>query len=439
MPKLFINTMGCQMNVYDSTRMADALKVLGYELTDNQEDADMLIINTCHIREKATDKVFSEVGRFGQIKEKRQKEGKDTLIALAGCVVQALGDEVLRRYPIVDIAVGPQSYHELPELVTRWLRHKGQRLVAQFSSDAKFDHLPKAQAKGPTAFLAIQEGCDHFCSYCVVPYTRGCEYSRPLEDVRAEAQQLVDTGAVEITLLGQNVDCWHGKDKEGKTSSLAQLFYELSKIEGLQRLRYTTSYPTDITKEMVEAHKSLPKLMPYIHLPIQSGSDSILKAMNRHYTVEDYMCVVQKLKEARPDMAISSDFIVGFPGETEKDFEDTLAIVDRVAYAQSFSFKYSARPGTPASLLRDQIPETVKTERLAILQEKLLQHQKAYNLSYIGKTLPVLLAEKTKKGQWLGYSPYLQNVHVESQDNLYGKIVDLKITDATASSLTGQQ
>ena len=439
MPKLFINTMGCQMNVYDSTRMADALKVLGYELTDNQEDADMLIINTCHIREKATDKVFSEVGRFGQIKEKRQKEGKDTLIALAGCVVQALGDVVLRRYPIVDIAVGPQSYHELPELVTRWLRHKGQRLVAQFSSDAKFDHLPKAQAKGPTAFLAIQEGCDHFCSYCVVPYTRGCEYSRPLEDVRAEAQQLVDTGAVEITLLGQNVDCWHGKDKEGKTSSLAQLFYELSKIEGLQRLRYTTSYPTDITKEMVEAHKSLPKLMPYIHLPIQSGSDSILKAMNRHYTVEDYMCVVQKLKEARPDMAISSDFIVGFPGETEKDFEDTLAIVDRVAYAQSFSFKYSARPGTPASLLRDQIPETVKTERLAILQEKLLQHQKAYNLSYIGKTLPVLLAEKTKKGQWLGYSPYLQNVHVESQDNLYGKIVDLKITDATASSLTGQQ
>lgn len=426
------------MNVYDSARILDAMQKLGFEETKNPEEADFLLINTCHIREKATDKVFSELGRFNQIKKARLP--KPTIIGLAGCVVQAFGKDILSEFNMVDIAVGPQSYHLLPELVTRFMQKEGKQIRAQFTSDEKFDELPKARAKGPTAFLAIQEGCDHFCSYCVVPYTRGCEYSRTPEEILDEAKALVETGAKEIMLLGQNVDCYHGRDKSGKEHSLADLFYQIAQIDGLKRLRYTTSYPTDISDEIIAAHRDIPKLMPYIHLPIQSGSNTILKAMNRKYTTDGYLNVIEKLRKARPDIAISSDFIVGFPGESEQDFNDTLSIVKQVRYAQSYSFKYSPRPGTPASLMRGQIAEEVKTQRLQVLQEALLACQKDFNLNTVGKTLDVLFVEKGKKpDQWNGYSPYLQNVHITSKEDLYGQICSVKIISATATSLSAEK
>lgn len=440
MRKIYLNTMGCQMNVYDSRRILDALSLIGYSETDKPEDADFLMINTCYIREKASDKVFSMLGRFAEIKELRKAQGLPTYIGLAGCVVQALGKEVFRKAPFLDLAVGPQSYHQIPELLTRLDRGLGRKVEANFTSDEKFDSLPTANARAYSAFLAIQEGCDNFCSYCVVPYTRGCEYSRSAEQIIKEAHDLVNSGAVEIMLLGQNVDCWHGEGLNGqKQWGLARLIEELSKIDQLKRIRYTTSYPVDITDEMIAAHRDIEKLMPYIHLPIQAGSDTILKAMNRRYTVAQYLDVVEKLRSARPDIAISSDFIVGFPGETDADFEQTMDIVRRVDYAQSYSFKYSARPGTPASLMKNQIPENVKTERLTALQALLLERQKAFNLKFEGQTLPVLLTEKGRaEGQLNGYSPYLQNVHVTLPDSWLGKIVDLKITKATASSLSGK-
>ncbi|NCA81030.1 MAG: tRNA (N6-isopentenyl adenosine(37)-C2)-methylthiotransferase MiaB, partial [Sphingobacteriia bacterium] len=367
--------------------------MLGYQETDDMEQADILMINTCHIREKAAEKVFSELGRMKEIKDKRQKQGLVTWMGLAGCVVQALGTETFRKVKYLDFAVGPQSYHLLPEMIAKKERGSGRFMETAFTSDEKFDALPKAESRGVSAFLAIQEGCDNFCTYCVVPYTRGCEYSRDMASVLKEAHQLVDSGAKEIMLLGQNVDCWHGLGKNGKPAHLALLFEEICKIEGLERLRYTTSYPVDISDEVIKAHKDLPKLMPYIHLPIQSGSNAILKSMNRRYTVEQYLDVVDRLRQVRPDIAISSDFIVGFPGESEGDFRQTMAIVDKVQYAQSYSFKYSARAGTPASLMKNQIPESVKKERLALLQEKLLGFQKTFNQSFIGRTLPVLITQ----------------------------------------------
>ncbi|MBO7332959.1 MAG: tRNA (N6-isopentenyl adenosine(37)-C2)-methylthiotransferase MiaB [Alphaproteobacteria bacterium] len=437
MSKIFINTMGCQMNVYDSMRILDAMKHLGFEETQTPEDADFLLINTCHIREKATDKVFSELGRFNKIKQARKP--KTTIIGLAGCVVQAFGKDILSQFPAVDIAVGPQSYHLLPELVTKFMQKEGRQIEARFTSDEKFDSRPKANAKGPTAFLAIQEGCDHFCSYCVVPYTRGCEYSRSPEEILEEAKILVDTGAKEIMLLGQNVDCYHGKDKQGREHSLADLFHQIAEIDGLERLRYTTSYTTDITDEIISAHRDIKKLMPYIHLPIQSGSNKILKSMNRKYTTEQYLEVIEKLRKARSDIAVSSDFIVGFPGETDEDFEDTMRIVEQVKYAQSYSFKYSPRPGTPASLMKNQIDENLKLERLQILQSALLETQKNFNLATVGKTVEVLFTERGKlENQWNGYSPYLQNVHVTEKENLYGKICCVKIVSATATSLSAE-
>ncbi len=437
MKKIYIKTMGCQMNVYDSVRILDAMAALGYEETTDMNDADLMMINTCHIREKASDKVFSELGRMKEIKDARAKAGKDTMIGLAGCVVQALGEEAFAKVKYLDVAVGPQSYHLLPEMVAKFERSKGRQIVADFTSDEKFDTLPKTKARGFSAFLAIQEGCDNFCSYCVVPYTRGCEYSRSATEILTEARQLVDTGAKEIMLLGQNVDCWHGVGLDGvKEWGLARLFEEVAKIDGLERIRYTTSYPVDITDDVIAAHRDIDKLMPYIHLPIQAGSDAVLKAMNRRYTVDDYLKVVDKLRAARPDIAISSDFIVGFPGETDADFEQTMRIVDTVQYAQSYSFKYSARPGTPASLMKNQIPEDVKVDRLAKLQEKLLHYQKAFNESFMNKTLPVLFVE-SHNGQVSGYSPYLQNVHVTTDDALSGQIKNVKITRASASSLSG--
>ena len=441
MRKVYINTMGCQMNVYDSRRILDALELLGYVETNEPQEADLLIINTCYIREKASDKVFSLLGKFAEVKQLRKKQGLQTYIGLSGCVVQALGDEVFKKASFLDFAVGPQSYHQIPELLTRLDRGLGRKVEANFTSNEKFDALPTAKARAYSTFLAIQEGCDNFCTYCVVPYTRGCEYSRNAKEIIEEAKQMVDSGAVEIMLLGQNVDCWHGTGlDENKEWGLARLIEELAKIDNLKRIRYTTSYPVDITDEMIFAHRDIDKLMPYIHLPIQAGSDAVLKAMNRRYTIRQYLDVVDKLRDVRPDIAISSDFIVGFPGETDDDFEQTMDIVRRVDYAQSYSFKYSPRPGTPASLMKNQIPENIKSERLSTLQALLLERQKAFNLNFIGKTVPVLLTERGKvSGQLNGYSPYLQNVHVSLPDEYLGKIIDLEITQATASSLTGQK
>lgn len=440
MKYVYIKTFGCQMNVYDSNRMADALKQLGYHPTDKKEEADILLLNTCHIREKAADKLFSEVGRLNEIKKQRAAQGLDTLIIVAGCVVQAQGKEIFQKNHAIDLAVGPQSYHKLPQMIAQYLRAHNRLIEADFPAIPKFDALPETTHASVSTFLAIQEGCDNFCSYCVVPYTRGCEYSRSLPEIMEEARALVQNGAKEIMLLGQNVNCWHGLDNLGQNEmDLGDLIYEVSKINGLERIRYTTSYPSKITDNLIQAHRDIEKLMPYIHLPIQAGSDTILKAMNRQYTVDGYLDIIQKFRSVRPDIAISSDFIVGFPGETDADFEQTLAVAQRVQYAQSYSFKYSPRPGTPAALMKNQIAESVKKERLAILQELLLNQQKAFNQRFIGQTIPVLFTEKgTKSGQWMGWTPYMQNTHVTAPNSLIGQILPVKITAATASSLSGE-
>ena len=426
--KLYIKTFGCQMNMYDSARMRDALKPLGYEETDAPDDADIILINTCHIREKASEKLFSEIGRLNRVRK------KTAIMIVAGCVVQADGAELLKRAHAVDIAVGPQNYHRLPELITRFQRAHNRVVLADFPAESKFDFLPQARAGGVSCFLAVQEGCDHFCSYCVVPYTRGCEYSRPVADILAEARGLVQTGAKEIMLLGQNVNGWHGEGAK----DLGDVIRMLAEIEGLERIRYTTSYPSEMTDNIITAHRDVSKLMPYIHLPIQSGSNSILKAMNRQYTREHYLEIVERFREVRPDIAVSSDFIVGFPGETDKDFRETMDLVSQVGYASSFSFKFSARPGTPASIMKNQIDETVKTERLTELQALLSEQQKTFNRNTVGKTLDVLFVENGKaKGQISGYTPYLQSTHVMADKVLLGQIRSVKITSASATSLSG--
>ncbi len=429
MPQLFIKTFGCQMNVYDSARMRDSLMVHGFTETDNPAEADVILMNTCHIREKASEKLFSELGRLAGLKK------KDALIVVTGCVVQADGAEILRRTPLIDIALGPQNYHELPAILAQYNRKKGRVIRADFPAESKFDFLPSPQKSAASAFLAIQEGCDNFCSYCVVPYTRGCEYSRPSKEILAEAEALVKAGAKEIMLLGQNVNCWHGDaDKD-----LGDLVREVAAIEGLQRLRYTTSYPSKITQNLVRAHAEVKELMPYIHIPIQSGSNRVLKAMNRQYTTEEYERIVADFRAARPDIAISSDFIVGFPTETDDEFEETVALVERVKYASSFSFKYSPRPGTPASLMKGQVPEEIKTKRLIKLQSVLLAQQRAFNEATIGKEFDVLFTEKGKeRGQLLGYSPYLQGTVVKAPAEMMGKIARVKVTDATATALRAE-
>jgi len=435
MKHVYIKTFGCQMNIYDSNRMRDTLGVLGYTETDKPEQADILLLNTCHIREKASEKLFSEIGRLKEIKQERAAQGLDTLLIIAGCVVQANGDELVKRAPAIDIAVGPQNYHQLPHLIAEFNRKKGRVVLADFPAESKFDYLPQAQSGGASAFLAVQEGCDHFCSYCVVPYTRGCEYSRSAGEIMAEARQLVATGAKEIMLLGQNVNGWHGNGAR----DLGDIIRMIAEIDDLERIRYTTSYPSEMTENIITAHRDVSKLMPYIHLPIQSGSNTILKAMNRQYTREQYLDIIDRFRAVRPDIAISSDFITGFPGETDADFEDTMDIVRRVGYASSFSFKFSARPGTPASLMRNQIPEAVKTERLIRLQELLLSQQKQFNQDTVGRTLEVLMIENgTEKGQISGYTPYLQNAHVAAPKKYLGQIVSVQITGATATSLSGK-
>jgi tRNA-2-methylthio-N6-dimethylallyladenosine synthase len=434
MKKLFIKTYGCQMNVYDSARMADLLAPLGYAPSQTPEDADMVILNTCHIREKAAEKVYSELGRLKALKDEKE----EMLIAVAGCVAQAEGAEIVRRAPQVDMVVGPQSYHRLPEMIARVTRQAGHALETDFPALEKFDSFPLAAAPcGASAFLTVQEGCDKFCTFCVVPYTRGAEISRPVAKIAAEARRLVENGAREITLLGQNVNAFSGPGPDGANWSLAKLIAHLAKIEGLARIRYMTSHPRDMSDDLIAAHGEIPALMPFLHLPVQSGSDKILAAMNRRHTAEHYLGLVARIRSRRPDIALSSDFIVGFPGESDADFEATLALVRAVGFAQSYSFKYSPRPGTPAAALR-QIPEAVKDERLARLQALLLTQQDAFNHGAESKILPVLFEKPGReKGQGVGRSPWLHPVHVAGAEGLIGQIRDVKIETMTANSLRG--
>ena len=433
---LYIKTYGCQMNVYDSERMTDILRPLGYGVTETPDNADLVVLNTCHIREKATEKVYSELGVLRRLKEDKASSGGQMTIAVAGCVAQAEGSEIMRRQSAVDFVLGPQSYHRLPEMIARAHRASGEVLAADFAADEKFDALPvERQPGGVTAFLTVQEGCDKFCTFCVVPYTRGAEYSRPVEAVLAEARGLAAQGVREITLLGQNVNAYGAGREEGGLSGLVQ---RLAEISGLDRIRYTTSHPRDMDEALIAAHGTQDALMPYLHLPVQSGSDKILKAMNRDHTAADYLALIERIRAARPDIALSGDFIVGFPGETEADFEATLDLVRAVRYASAFTFKYSRRPGTPASGMGAQIDEAVKDERLARLNALLEDQQKAFNAAMVGRTVHVLIEREGRHaGQILGRSPYLQAVHAEGPKSLIGQIVPIRIEAAARMSLSG--
>ena len=436
--KLYIKTWGCQMNVYDSRRMTDILTPLGYQATETPEDADMVILNTCHIREKATDKVFSEIGRLREIKEERAAKGQKTLIAVAGCVAQAEGEFIMERAKAVDLVFGPQAYHQLPEMI---VKATGERVVnTEFTVDEKFDTLPEESVShGPSAFLSVQEGCDKFCTFCVVPYTRGAEYSRPAAQVLGEARRMAENGAREITLLGQNVNAYHGEGPDGKTWSLARMIEAVAGIEGVERIRYTTSHPCDMQDDLIDAHRDIPKLMPYMHLPVQSGSDRVLKAMNRKHTAESYLDILARVRKARPDIALSSDFIVGFPGETEEDFEDTLKIIRAVGYQSAYSFKYSPRPGTPAAAIQAAIVrEEVKQERLERLQSLINEQALAFNTPFVGKSVPVLIERKGgKDGMFNGRSPWNQSVNLPGTARLIGHIVDVSIESASPTALRG--
>ncbi|HUH09769.1 MAG TPA: tRNA (N6-isopentenyl adenosine(37)-C2)-methylthiotransferase MiaB [Brevundimonas sp.] len=439
--RLFIKTYGCQMNVYDSERMADVLRPLGYATTDAPEGADFVILNTCHIRERAAEKVYSELGKLKQMRERKLARGDGGMtIAVAGCVAQAEGEEIMKRQPAVDLVVGPQAYHQLPELLTRTARARGERIGADFAPHEKFDALPAARGgDGPTAFLTVQEGCDKFCTFCVVPYTRGAEWSRPVAAVLAEARSLADRGVREITLLGQNVNAYDGEGPDGKPWTLARLAYALAAIPGLDRIRYTTSHANDMSDDLIRAHADLDALMPYLHLPVQAGSDRVLRLMNRKHGRQKYIDLIARIREARPDMAIAGDFIVGFPGETDRDFEDTLDLVRQVTYAGAFSFVYSPRPGTPAATMPGQIEEKVGLERLQRLQALLFEQQTAFNAAQAGKTLNVLFEKKGRyAGQAIGRSPYLQAVHVDGADHLLGQIVPVEIVSGAQNSLNGR-
>ena len=427
------------MNVYDSNRMADILRPLGYQTTDTAEDADMVILNTCHIREKATDKVFSDLGRLRPLKDKKEAEGGKMLMAVAGCVAQAEGDFILERAPYVDMVFGPQTYHELPEMVLK--ANGNERVVnTDFDGDNKFDKLPEEQKNsGVSAFLSIQEGCDKFCTFCVVPYTRGSEYSRTVQEIIDEAKRLVDGGALEIILLGQNVNAFHGTGPDGSTWGLAQLMRAINEIEGVERIRYTTSHPRDMDDDLIAAHGELKKLQPFLHLPVQSGSNKILKAMNRKHDRDLYFDVIERLRKARPDITFSSDFIVGFPGETEEDFDDTMDMVRQVEFVSCYSFKFSARPGTPAANMQNLVRDDIASERLRRLQGLLNEQQIAFNKKSVGLTLPVLLDRKGKRpGQLVGRSPFSQSVFVEANERLMNTIADIKITEGFENSLTGE-
>ena len=434
--KLYIKTYGCQMNVYDSERMAEAMGGAGYVETGDPAEADMILLNTCHIREKAAEKVYSELGRLRGLKA----ENPDLKIGVAGCVAQAEGAEIMRRQPLVDLVVGPQSYHRLPQMEAR-LRAGEKAIDTEFPAEDKFDTLrerPKAR-RGPTAFLTVQEGCDKFCAFCVVPYTRGAEVSRPAARLIDEAKALADQGVREITLLGQNVNAYHGAGPDGADWTLARLLEALSEIEGIARLRYTTSHPNDMGEDLIEAHAGLEKLMPYLHLPVQSGSDRILKAMNRRHTADAYLRLIDRIRAARPDIALSGDFIVGFPGETEADFQATLDICEAVRYGSAYSFKYSSRPGTPAAGAGEQVAEDVKSERLSRLQARIEADQRAFQVSMAGRVLPVLVEKAGRMpGQMVGKSPWLHAVHFDAGPELAGQVAQVEILESAPNSLSGR-
>ncbi|MBB5517550.1 tRNA (N6-isopentenyl adenosine(37)-C2)-methylthiotransferase MiaB [Amphiplicatus metriothermophilus] len=448
---VFIRTYGCQMNAYDSERMAGLLRPLGYAPAASPEAADLVIVNTCHIREKASEKLFSELGRLRALKAKKAARGEKMTIAVAGCVAQAEGAEIAARAPVADLIVGPQSYHRLPEMIARAARERGEILETDFAVEEKFDRLGEArEATGPTAFLTVQEGCDKFCTFCVVPYTRGAEVSRPVEAITAEARALARQGVREITLLGQNVNAWRGAPPVGHAGGetrpgkgglwgLGELCRHLARIDGIERIRFTTSHPRDMDDGLIAALAEEEKLMPYLHLPVQAGSDRILKAMNRGHTAADYLALIARIRAARPDIALSGDFIVGFPGETNEDFEATLALAETVGYASAFSFKYSRRPGTPAAAMARQVPEAVKDERLARLQALLERQRAAFNAAQIGRVLPVLFEKPGRhEGQIVGRSPYLQSVHAEGPSSMIGSIRPARIVAVTPNALAGE-
>jgi tRNA-2-methylthio-N6-dimethylallyladenosine synthase len=440
--KLFVKSFGCQMNVYDSHRMADMLAPEGFAETSSVEDADLVILNTCHIREKAADKVYSELGRIRVLKQAAAQQGRKLTIAVAGCVAQAEGEEIIRRAPAVDLVVGPQSYHRLPELLDRAER-EGAVIDTEFPLEDKFDILrPPAReairARGVSAFVTVQEGCDKFCTFCVVPYTRGAEVSRPVMKIVAEVERLADAGVREVTLIGQNVNAYHGEGPDGRPWTLGRLLARVAEVSGIARLRYTTSHPCDMEASLIAAHRELPSLMPYLHLPVQSGSDRILAAMNRRHTRADYLETIASMRAAQPNIAFSSDFIVGFPGESEEDFRATLALVDEVGYAGAFSFKYSPRPGTPAADMADQIADEVKAERLYRLQAAIDRHQAAFNARCRGRLFDVLFEKPGRHpGQIVGRSPYLQPVQVTGPSTMIGDIAAVTITEISANSLFG--
>lgn len=438
--KVFVKTYGCQMNVYDSQRMTDALAADGYVATDAIGEADLVLLNTCHIREKAAEKVYSELGRIRDMKAERAEAGREMLIGVAGCVAQAEGAEIIRRSPAVDLVIGPQTYHRLPDVLARV--RGGEKIVeTDYAIEDKFEHLPQPKRaevikRGVTAFLTVQEGCDKFCTFCVVPYTRGSEVSRPVAQIVAEAERLAEAGVREVTLLGQNVNAWHGEGENGEEWGLGRLLFRLAEIPGLARLRYTTSHPRDMDDELISAHRDLPALMPYLHLPVQSGSDRILKTMNRRHSARDYLALIERIRAARSDIALSGDFIVGFPGETEADFEATMQLVREVNYASAFSFKYSPRPGTPGAEMTGHVPETVKDERLQRLQALLLQQQQDFGLSLVGKTIGTLIEKPGRQaGQKVGRSPWLQPVIVDEKAGEIGDIIQVRITRTGYNSL----
>ncbi len=440
--KLFVKSFGCQMNVYDSQRMTDTLAPEGYVETATAEDADLIILNTCHIREKAAEKVYSELGRMRRLKEEAAANDRRVLIAVAGCVAQAEGEEIVRRAPTVDVVVGSQNYHHLPGLIARAERD-GHAVDTEFPVDDKFDHLAApsramTRGRGVTAFVTVQEGCDKFCTFCVVPFTRGAETSRAVDKISAEVERLADAGVREVTLIGQNVNAYHGAGPDGRPWSLGRLLERIARIRGIERLRYTTSHPLDMAHDLIAAHRDLPALMPQLHLPVQSGSDRILAAMNRRHTRADYLDVISRLLESQPDMALTSDFIVGFPGETEDDFAATLRLVGEIGFSGAFSFKYSPRPGTRGAEMTDQVDEAVKSERLHRLQRAIDRQQAAFNRRCVGRTFDVLFERPGRHpGQIVGRSPYLQPVQVEAPSSLIGAIASVTITEVSSNSLFG--
>ncbi|MEA1831864.1 tRNA (N6-isopentenyl adenosine(37)-C2)-methylthiotransferase MiaB [Methylobacterium durans] len=436
MKKAFVRSYGCQMNAYDAARMADVLGQQGYAATDSVEDADVVVLNTCHIREKAAEKVYSELGRLRVLKGERRQEGRDTRIVVAGCVAQAEGAEILARAPAVDVVVGPQSYHRLPELLEQ---SREKRVVdTEFPVEDKFDHLPVRRNRGVSAFLTVQEGCDKFCAFCVVPYTRGAEVSRSVPAVLAEARALAEGGVREITLIGQNVNAYHGAGPDGEPATLADLMRAVAEIPGIARLRYTTSHPNDMGEDLIRAHAEIPALMPYLHLPVQSGSDRVLAAMNRRHTGDAYRRLIDRVRAARPDIALSSDFIVGFPGETDAEFSETMRLVAEIGFESAFSFKYSPRPGTPAAERTDAVPESVKSERLAALQALLDRQRHAYQNAAVGRTTEILVEKAGRHpGQVAGKTPHLLAVQVDAPAASIGTILPVRIVEAGANSLFG--